>query len=280
MSLGFFLIGGGLGLLAGYLRWDEEYHAVLHLFPSKIFFGAWELIFSLALVAATCVMWRRAQSSKLARRLRMLFLLLAGTNLLYHFPFLFTIISRYRSSVFLQRVEVDASMFRRLMMEDSVMPQAVHFGLASFAVVGFALIGFALWSERRSGEEGPHTAKPEDLKSPDRDENNEVERVSDIGADAQRIVAWGVRLALGATLCQIPVGIWLVVKLSSAAQQRVLGADLVATGLLGISIMLSLGLMHHLAALAFGPPRKKNMIVAMAMLAVLITMMTGVLERL
>ena len=118
-----------------------------------------------------------------------------------------------------------------------------------------------------------------DQDSPDHDGENKVDRVADIGVDSQRIVAWGARLALGATLCQIPVDMWLIVKLSPDAQQRVLGADLVATGLLGLSIILSLGLLHHLSTLALGVPRKKNMVVAIAMVITLITLMTGVLAR-
>jgi len=278
-SLGFFLIGGGLGLLLGYLHWDEKYHEVLHKFPSKIYFGAWELVFSLVLVSVTSVIWRLAPPSKLARRGRMFLLLLAGTNLMYHFPFLFAIISRVNSGAINQQDEVTASVFRRLMMEDAVMPQAVHFGFASFAMVGIALIGFALWRERSSGADGPDAKPSADKKSTGHDGENDVAQVADIGADAQRIVAWGARLALGATLCQIPVGMWLIVKLSPAAQQRVLGADLVATALLGVSIILSLGLLHHLSALSFGVARKKNMVMAIVMVIVLITLMTGVLER-
>jgi hypothetical protein len=278
-SLVVFLIGGGLGLVLAYLHWDDEYHLMLHKFRSKINFGGWELIFSLVLVWGTSIIWRIAPSSMSARWGRRLLLLLAGTNLLYHFPFLFTIISRVNAGAYDVAVEVDASMFRRLMMQDSVLPQAVHFGFASFAMVGFVLIGFALWSERSTGDIGQDAAEPADEESPEHDVEKDDLQVSDIGSEAQRIVAWGARWALGATLCQIPVGMWLVVKLPPEAQQRVLGADLLATGLLGISIILSLGLLHHLAALALGVPRKKNMVVAMAMVIVLITLMTGVLER-
>ena len=277
-SLIIFFIGGGLGLLLAYLHWDDEYHQMLHKLRSKITFGGWELIFSLVLVWATSIIWRIAPSSKSARWWRRLLLLLAGTNLLYHFPFLFTIISRVYAGAYDAPGEVDASMFRQLMMQDSVLPQAVHFGFASFAIVGFTLIGFALWSERSRGN-GQDAAKPADEESPEHDMEKDDLQVSDIGSEAQKIVAWGARWALGATLCQIPVGMWLVVRLPTEAQQRVLGADLVATGLLGISIVLSLGLLHHLAGLALGVPRKKNMVVAMVMVIVLITLMTGVLER-
>ena len=278
-SLALFLIGSGLGLLLAFLHWDAAYHEVLHKFPGKIFFGMWELVFSFVLVSVSAVLWRLAPRSKFARWGRILLLLLAGTNLLYHFPFLFAIISRVHSGLLDPRGIVDASVFRGLMMEDSVLPQAVHFGFASFAMVGITLIGFALWCERSRGENEPDMAEPVDQDSLDHEAENEVVRVADIGEDAQRIVAWGARLALGATTCQIPTGMWFVVKLSPHAQQRVLGADLISTGLLGVSIILTLGLLHHLSELALSVPRKKSMVVAMAMLIALITLMTGVLQR-
>ncbi|MDP6556938.1 MAG: hypothetical protein QGG71_19870 [Pirellulaceae bacterium] len=278
-SLALFLIGGGFGLLLAYLRWDDAYHEVFHKFPSKITFGMWELIFSFVLVSGSGVLWCYAPGSKLARGGRILLLFLAGTNLLYHFPFLFAIISRVHSGTFNPPGVVDASMFRGLMMEDSVLPQVVHFSFASFAMVGITMIGFALWCERSWGENETDAAEPVDRESPNHDAENIIVRVADIGEDSQRIVAWGARLALGATLCQIPVGMWFVVKLSPGAQQRVLGGDLVASGLLGVSIVLALGLLHHLSSLALGVPRKKTMTMAMAMVIVLITLMTGVLQR-
>ena len=278
-SLALFLIGGGLGLLLAFLHWDDAYHEVLHKFPSKIFFGMWELVFSFVLVSVSAVLWHLAPRSNLARWGRILLLLLAGTNLLYHFPFLFAIISRVDSGVLDPRGIVDASVFRGLMMEDSVLPQAVHFGFASFAMVGITLIGFALWCERSRGENETDKDERVDQESPDPAAENEVVRATEMGEDAQRIAAWGARLALGATLSQIPTGIWFVVRLSPDAQRSVLGADLVSTGLLGVSIILTLGLLHHLAALALSAPRKKSMVLAMTMLIALVTLMTGVLQR-
>jgi len=190
-------------------------------------------------------------------------------------PFLFAIISRVHAGVLNPPGMVDASVFRGLMMQEAVLPQAVHFGVASFAMVGMVLIGFALWTERGNkvgGESAPAQGQADPAPQSDTQ--------SDVSQDAQRIAAWGARLALVATVVQIPVGMWLVVKLSPAAQQRVLGGDWIASGLLGVSIFLSLGLLHHLATLALGVPRRKQMVAALGMMLVLITLMTGVLQRL
>jgi len=204
---------------------------------------------------------------------------LTGTNLLYHFPFLFEIISRVRSGATQPTGIVDASVFRSLMMEDAVLPQAVHFGLASFAVVGIALFGHALQAARLVVEDNPTAPDAAEPAEAATDAGQATDLVSDLAPDARRIAAWGARLALAATLCQIPTGLWLVMKLAPDAQQRVLGSDPLATGLLGVSILLTLGLLHHLAALAFGSPRRNSMILAMGLTAAIVTLMTAVLQR-
>ena len=282
-SLVLLFVGGGLGLVLAWLHWDEQYHAVLHQFPSKIFFGAWELVFSVVLVTLVLVWWRVAPRSKPAAWGRGFLLILAGTNLLYHFPFLFAIIARVDAGALQPVGEVDASVFRGLMMQAGVMPQAVHFGVASFAMVGMLLIGWALVNDRTPAETDGG-ALPESDSAAANDQATSAQptpaqAMSDLGPDALRIGQWGARLALIATLCQLPVGMWLVVKLAPDSQQRVMGADLVATGLLGLSIFLSLGLLHHLSSLALGVPRRKSMVVALAMMAALVLMMTGVLQR-
>jgi len=291
-SLALLLVGGLLGLFLGYLHWDESYRHVLSRFPSKIFFGVWELIFSLVLITATGLLWRFAPHAKWARWGRAVMLILTGTNLLYHFPFLFAIISRVHAGAANPDGVVDAAVFRRLMMEDSVLPQAVHFVFASFAMVGMTLIGFAIWTNRSPSAVGveaeanvqePVAEEPADgapADGPAAEESIEGEPAGgELSAQGQRIAAWGARLALVSTLCQIPIGLWLVVKLAPDAQQRVMGSDLIATGLFGLSILLSLSLLHHLAAMALGVPRKKSMVVSISMMVVLITSMTGVLQR-
>ncbi len=311
-SLQLLLAGAALGLLLGWLHWDATYRDVLARFPSKIFFGIWELVFSLVLILATALLWKYAPQSGLARRVRAVLLFLTGTNLLYHFPFLFAIISRVHRGQAAPDGVVDASVFRALMLEDSVFAQAVHFGFASFAVVGIGLIGHALWRHRASappalasavaadqagaehvataelrggasgGSEQPptHVERPESGSEANDDRPVDAEDQDELGPEVRRIAIWGARLALVATLCQLPVGIWLVVSLAPDAQQQVMGADLIATGLLGLSIFLSLGLLHHLATVAFGAPRRRSMLAAVVVTAVLVTVMTGVLQRL
>jgi len=284
-SLALLLVGSALGLLLGFLHWDDAYREVIRKFPSRIFFGVWELIFSLVLIVVAGLLWRFAPKASAARWTRAMLFFLTGTNLLYHFPFLFSIISRVHSGATRPDGIVDASGFRRLMIEDSVFPQAVHFAFASFAVVGITMIGYALRldrARRRGTQVVPVDAvrpepreKMENAYEPADDEGDDAE----IGPDSQRVAAWGARLALIATLFQIPVGMWLVVKLSPASQARVLGADPIATGLLGMSMLLSLGLLHHLSALSLGVPRKRNMVMVMAMMVTLICLMTGVLQR-
>ena len=54
-----------------------------------------------------------------------------------------------------------------------------------------------------------------------------------------------------------------------------MGSDLSATGLLGASLLLTLGLLHHLAAIAFGDTQRTVVLRAMAILGLLVLLMVG-----
>ena len=123
---------------------------------------------------------------------------MAGTNLLYHFPFLFLIISDVAAGHYVLEEAVDSARFRQFLVDPSIVARVVHFWLASFAVTGATLM---LFSNKGEAEEAK---------------------------DRKRYSIWGARLALAVTVCQLPVGLWVLSQLPRAAQQNVLGGDLVA----------------------------------------------------
>ncbi|MCH7729496.1 MAG: hypothetical protein IH991_23915, partial [Planctomycetes bacterium] len=134
-----FLLGILLGLGLGYLLWSDHYRNVLMQIRSRVVFGIWEIAFSLVLMAAHAFWWKAAPTcSRKVRMVRSLLPLMAGTNLLYHFPGLFAIISKlsYPSA----GVEpIGSADFRGLMFSSEVMARSVHFWLASLAVTGVVL---------------------------------------------------------------------------------------------------------------------------------------------
>lgn len=57
------------------------------------------------------------------------------------------------------------------------------------------------------------------------------------------------RLALIATLLQLPIGFWLT--MAYPQRQKLMGGDNMATAAFILSLLLALSLMHHLAAVSF-----------------------------
>ena len=251
-SLAMLLVGGVLGLVMGSLLWDDEYRALLARFPSKIYFAIWEFVFSLVLMLAHSIWWTRwVKPSRLLHKVRMLLPLLSGSNLLYHFPFLFVVISDVGSQRMNPPDIVDAAVFRSLIVDSSVLARVAHFVMAAFAVTGVVMVCWSLWRMR-------------------------FERES---KDAARVAIWGARLALVPTLAQIPIGLWLIAQLPSDVQHRLLGADVAVTSLLLISIVVALALMHQLSAAALGDTRRGTLVKVVFTMVIVIILMTAVLQR-
>ena len=248
------LAGGLLGIAVGLLSWTAEY-AGLWTGPMQYKAG-WavaEYLFSVAL-AGGYLLWRSRAVTRL-RGLRMFVLFLAGSNLLYHFPFLFTIANdllvQDRLGISQQIRTLSASEFRVQMARPDVLARVVHVVLASFAVTGVVLLGYSLRLQRQ-------------------------EATVD---DAQRIARWGGWLALIPSLIQVPVGLWLIAVLPPAWQARALGDDPLALGLLGASVLLALFLLQDLSGLAFGELERKQAMRAIVLMVLVAFLMTGVLRR-
>ena len=247
-SLAFLVAGGLLGLVIGILLWDDAYRVVLQRFPARIRYGIWELLFSFALMLLHSLWWGWARRPSSAHRVgRALLPLLSGTNLMYHFPFLFVIISDVAGGFVSPE-----STFRQLIVDGSVAARVIHFAMAAFAVTGTTLIVATL--------------------------GRSLGQLSE--ADGARVATWGARLALVPTVLQIPIGVWVLSELPTVAQQRLLGGDPAGTALLLISILSTVWLMHQLSALALGGEdgRRERIKVVVTMLATVI-LMTGVLQR-
>lgn len=249
-SLVTLIVGGLLGLAIGGASWSDSYSALwAGPMSRKALWGVGEYVFSLAL-AGGYVLWRGAAPGRL-RGLRCFVLLLNGTNLLYHFPFLFTV----AHDVYLRGERTDpltASQFRGWMAQPDVLARVVHVVLASFAVTGVTLIGYGLRLQRQKGVE----------------------------ADGERVSRWGGYLALIPSLLQVPVGLWLIAVLPPPWQSRVLGGDPAAVVLLGVSVLLALYLLQELANVAFGEViHRKQLVRVMVTMVAIVLLMTGVLRR-
>lgn len=248
LSLVTLLAGGLLGLAIAAVSWSEHYQALwLGPMSYKAAWGVGEYAFSL-LIAGGYLLWRLAASERL-RDLRIIVLLLSGTNLLYHFPFLFTV----ASDVFMEQdlpQTLKAAAFRREMIRPDVLARVVHVLLASIAVTGMTLMGYGLRLQRQKSS-----------------------------TEGQRVSRWGGYLALIPSLLQVPVGLWLIAVLPTSWQFRALGGDVPSVLMLGASVMLALFMLQDLAHVAFGDAQREQLIRIMISMVVIVVLMTGVLRR-
>ncbi len=249
------MVGGLLtGLMLGGWLWlqSDPLIALLPRFRWKIGWGIAEVIFYFVCMFGSIACLRSPEGSRWRPATGGILLLLAATNLLYHFPPLFYVMSRVAEGGVEAPQYVRPSDFRRLVLSGPVVPLTVHFWLASLA---FA----ASWMAQTAGGtlwRGAAASEP-------------------------TIVRLGSRIALAATGLQLPVGLWLLVRLDGLTQQRLIGGDAAATALLLASLVAAFGLLHRLASDAFGDvqdARRQARRTFLLMLLVVL-LMTAMLRR-
>src|SRR5437868_6877561 len=143
--------GSLLGLVMGWLLWTKEYAAIwTERLSHKMHWGALELLFSLVLLAGYWLWRRRSSVSGVAGLVgKSALLLLASTNLLYHFPPLFLIAGKLADGSQPGGEAVRGKLFIHEMLSGEVPSLWVHFTLASLAMAGMMLLGLALRMARR-----------------------------------------------------------------------------------------------------------------------------------
>jgi len=244
-------VGAGLGLIVGWIIWQQGLSAVVQRLPSKIFYGVFEILFSFILTAIQLIWWHFSLRSPIWQRaVRMLLAFLAGTNLIYHFPVLFGVITELLHSGQLRGATIQSSEFRHQLIRGAVMARSVHFALAALATCGLALMIYG-----RSG----------------------IARLSD--DERHRVAMWGGRWAVCATILQVPVGLWVITQLSTISQSRLMGTDLWCTGLFVLGLLTALWLAHVLASIAFGETSRRLVYRSVVLFVLVVILMTGASRR-
>jgi hypothetical protein len=235
-----------------WLTGDRGLFEVLPRFDSKIRWAIWELLFYVACMLGLWALFAQAVIARgWARVLQVLLAVLATTNLVYHFPPLFSIMAQAANQTDLVSLSVSPQEFRQLMMRGYVVPLMVHFALASLTVSGVVIM-YQLVSEASADKD----SKP----------SSHVARSCAI-------------VALTATAAQILVGIWLLVRLGPVAQSRLLGSDITGSISLGLSVLATFWLLHLLAAASFAQLTRRDARRIAIWLALLIVLMTVTLRR-
>jgi hypothetical protein len=245
-----FLIGVVTGLIVGVVQvvlLGRDYGVAMRLLSYKLGWGVAELIVYAASMLLYLWGWRGSlRQTRLRRSLHMFIAVFAATNLLYHFPTLMLLYARIVSGRLQLEVAVDAATYRRLAFAGEVLAGTVHFWMASLATTGIVI---AWLVARHGGEEDVRTG------------------------------IWGSRVGLAASLLQLPIGIWLLSTLPQIEQRRLLGDDILATGLLGLAFFAALSLMHQLASISFGQWSERAAKRAGVTLVLVMVLMVGATMR-
>ncbi|TWT34917.1 hypothetical protein Enr8_23330 [Blastopirellula retiformator] len=236
---------GGLNGLAIWAGGEWQFFAALGRFwDTKIFFGWWELAFYIACVGGY-LFWRtlRPAATRWERIISRFLLLLAGTNLLYHFPPLFAVIQMLAREGAGEGATIDSSEFRSLMATPHVIWLSVHFLLASIAVTGLmtARLAFGRLDE----------------------------------AETDLVVSRGGMSALIATLSQVPIGAAFTLSLPITELRNLMGSSSIATLTFVVAIISAFWLMHVLAITTFFQRTKRQVNQALATLLGVILLMTA-----
>ena len=251
---------GGLLLLLRYLTGERYFRALEAIPVDRLWFAGAEFLFGVVCLAVYAGLWRRWRRGRLWHRL----LAVAGaTNLMLHFPALFTVISLVSTRPGLAASDLNRAEFRRLLVDGEVISRVVHVWLAAIVVTGLVVV----WLAVRGGA----SVRP-------------VESSDTPSTDAQpagaRLVPTGARLALAGTLLQFPVGIWVALAIPETERDGLLGGDTAATLLFLASVLLAMWLMHELSALALAAPSIGQVWRASGVLVALVCLMVGTRVRL
>jgi hypothetical protein len=251
-SLAGFLAGAALGLVIGWLKWDPQYRALwLGPLSYKLLWAGLEAIFSLVLLVGWWLcLPGRAGGSGAAMAARGVAAILAATNLLYHFPVLFSIAARLHDTGQIAGERIGGAAFRQQMIIGETPALATHAVLASLAAAGVMLLTLSL-RYRRAGDEG----------------------------GAGSIAVWGARWALAPSIAQLPVGLWTLAALPPAAQTQIMGGESAGTLLFVGALCATLWLVRDLAKIALGETQRPLLVRAITAMVLTVLLMTATQQR-
>ena len=239
-SLAIGSVVGGTMLLAP----SAGMRAALTRFPENAYWYAGAEI----LVSAACIVgcWKLKQWPKLM----WLLAIATVTNLLYHFPPLMAVLGELAANAnWTTEAVLDRPTLKALFLQPEVASLWAHFVLASIAV-GFTAALAACHRVATGSSE-----------------------VVDVRTSRQL-----AGCALGATVLQIPVGIWLLLVSDDAAQQAMMGESWVATIGLACGVWVALGVMQSLASIIWGDSDRRQVDRAGVLLAITVVLMSFTLR--
>jgi hypothetical protein len=243
-----------MGLAALGLLWWQFRHpyfdAAAQVPSRRYWFGLVELVFSFVCLFAGWKWWPVVGAAEGTARfwIRWSLVLLAATNLTYHFPPLFTVIG-----VFCTRPERwgDQLPFTTMLIDSEVIARTMHSLLAAFVVTGAILA-----TVRRPLV---NAGLPDEAHG--------------------RVAAWGGRIALAAVVGQLLSGTYLLIEMPAASRELLLGGDSIATSAFAASLLATVALLHSLAAVSFGDRDRQQLRAAVCLVALVMLLMVAARHR-
>lgn len=268
------LIGLQMGVLLGvaatywlyYFRRDDYLQAALRLRP-RLWWGVAEIAFSLVFLLIY-VAWFRYGKRQLRthRVVHRLLAIAAATNLLYHFPPLFSVLAELAQTD--DQTLLTSSDYRAWLVQPLIWAKTTHVWGASVAVAGIVLSYLVPANAISTKKSEPANATDADLES----------NLSTVRPDSPSdLRALGACWCLGGTVAQIVTGIWIIVQLPPAQQFAVLGTDVAASTLSCCSILATFIALNWMSQAAFGRPSRKNIGWILGIVVMIVFLMSAVL---
>jgi hypothetical protein len=251
LFFGGMLLGGLVIGIYDFNNQDAFFKALLRIPHSRLHWASAELLFYLACLVPVAIWWRGLCRM---RMLLGLLVLLAASNLIYHFIPLFVIISALHATAG-EGGELTACELLQQFGSLPVLARVVHHLIAGVAVV-------ALTVALRSAHAASRAESPE------------------AEADLQRLTQTSGRWALTASLLEIPSGLWFLWQIPEAAREAMLGGAMLPTALFVAALLLVFLLLQKLLAVAMGETDGRSVTVAAGLLLATIVLMSGLLQQL
>ena len=219
------IVGSVLGLLIAALVWNDDFHQRCHILKTRFLYAGIEWLFSCVLLLISHCWWSRRPDGFKPFLVRSLLIVLASTNLLYHFPIIFMLVNEIPMNVVVELEssgsELSRHQFYEYAFSSSMLARWLHIVVSmlmlSFAYVSVIALRFA-------------------------------RETSDVAREAAvRTVRWSARSVLILLFSQIGFGLMALMTMNDS--QSIMGGDVMVTGLFGGSMCLLLVQMQQWSSL-------------------------------
>ena len=219
------IVGSVFGLIVAYLVWNDDFHQRCHVLKTRFMYAGVEWVFSCVLLLITHRWWLKRPDGFKPFLFRSLLIVLATTNLLYHFPIIFMLVHEIPATVVAELESAGAELSRQQFYEyafsSSMLARWLHI-VISMLMISFAYVAVIAL---RFAREATNVARE----------------------TAVRTVSWSARNVLILLFAQIGFGLMALMTMENS--QLVMGGDVMVTALFGGSMCLLLLQMQQWTAL-------------------------------